>query len=416
MVHVALVAPHFLENTNRYVRAFAELDGVQLSVISQDPERALPPSLQRRLAGHYQVANVSDAAQLEKALSAFKRGIGPVDRLTGALEQLQLPLAEARALAGIPGMKPDIARRFRDKDVMKEVLRKAGVPVAASQLVESPGALRAFIDSVGYPVIVKPQAGVGSKGTHRVESPADLAALEAQGLSPSPQRPLQVEQFIVAREFTCETVTVLGKPVWRSGTRYFPTPLEVLETPWIQYCVLLPREVETPWTDFAPINGAALDALFGPNPGVAGTAITHMEWFLAQQGAARKMYVSEVGARPPGVQIMPLMSIAHEADLISKWAELIGFDRFTPLTRKWAAGAAFIRGQGRGERVVEIRGLDEAREKAGDALVELRPPKLGQARTSGYEGEGIALVKHATTDGVRKALLAIIETIQVRYG
>ena len=62
---------------------------------------------------------------------------------------------------------------------------------------------------------------------------------------------------------TCETVSIHGKPVWRSGTRYFPTPLEVLETPWVQYCVLLPREIESPWTDFAPINAAALAALFG---------------------------------------------------------------------------------------------------------------------------------------------------------
>lgn len=413
MVHVALVAPHFLENTNRYVRAFAELDGVKCSVISQDPERALPEKLRRRLAGHYQVGNVSDPWQLAKAVTWLRNAIAPVDRLTGALEQLQLPLAEARALADVPGMKPDIARRFRDKDVMKDVLRAAGVPVAASRLVNSPQELRAFIDQVGFPIIVKPQAGVGSKGTHRVETKDDLAALEKLGLSPSAKRPLQAEQFIRAREFTCETVSIHGKPVWRSGTRYFPTPLEVLETPWMQYCVMLPREVEAPWADFAPINGRALEALFGPDPRVTGTAITHMEWFLAGEN---KMYVSEVGARPPGVQIMPLMSLTHEVDMISEWAKLISFDTFTPPTRKWAAGAAFFRGQGTGTQVVSVTGLEAAKEKVGSALVELRAPKVGQQRTSGYEGEGIALVKHATTEGVRQALLALIETVQVRYG
>lgn len=413
MVHVALVAPHFLENTNRYISAFALLDGVKLSVISQDPERALPPELKKRIAGHYQVRNVSDAAQLAKALGGLAKGLGPVDRLTGALEQLQLPLAEARGLANVPGMRADIARRFRDKDVMKEVLRAAGVPVAASSLVSSSAELRAFIDSVGFPIIVKPQAGVGSRGTHRVESKGDLDALAKLGLEPTPQRPLQAEQFIRAREFTCETVSIHGKAVWRSGTRYFPTPLEVLETPWMQYCVLLPREIEAPWTEFAPINGAALDALFGPDPQVTGTAITHMEWFLAGE---RKMFVSEVGARPPGVQIMPLMSLTHEVDMISKWAELISFDRFTPPERKWAGGAAFFRGQGKGEHVVEVLGVEEAKAKCGAALVELRAPKVGQARASGYEGEGTALVKHATTEGVRQALLALIETIKVRYG
>src|SRR4051794_36513192 len=135
-VHIALVAPHFLENTNRYVRAFAQLPGVALSVISADPESALPRDLRGSVA-HYRIDDVGDGAQIAKAVLWFAENRGPVDRLTGVLEQLQMPLAEARALASVPGMKPDIARRFRDKDRMKEVLRASGVPVAASKLVTS---------------------------------------------------------------------------------------------------------------------------------------------------------------------------------------------------------------------------------------------------------------------------------------
>ena len=413
MPHIALVAPHFLENTNRYVKAFADLDGVKLSVISEDAEQKLPNELRAKVAGHYQVTSVGEASELARAIKGLKKRVGPVDRLTGALEQLQLPMAEARAMTDVPGMRPEIARRFRDKDVMKEVLRGKNVPVAASALVSSTAELKAFIERVGLPIIVKPQAGVGSRGTHRIETKEDLAALIKQGLSPSEGQPLQAEQFIRAREFTCETVTVHGKTVWRSGTRYFPTPLEVLENPWVQYCVMLPREEQAPWTDFAGINEAALQALFGDDPRVVGTAITHMEWFLREDNA---MFVSEVGARPPGVHIMPLMSIANEVDMISKWAELIAFDRFTPPTRKWAGGAACFRGQGSGQRIVEVKGLEKAMEIVGKSLVDLRAPKVGQPRAPGYEGEGWALVKHADTEGVKQALLALIENVQVRYG
>ena len=414
MPHIALVAPLFLENTNRYVKAFAALEGVKLSVISQDAEKKLPRELRERIAGHYRVDDVGDGALLAKALKGLKQGVGPVDRLTGVLEQLQLPMAEARQLADVPGMRPDIARRFRDKDVMKEVLRGKNVPVAASALVSSLSELNAFIDSVGLPIIVKPQAGLGSRGTHRVTSKEDLAALVKQGLAPTRGAPLQAEQFIRAREFTCETVSIHGKTVWRSGTRYFPSPLEVLETPWVQYCVILPREVEPPWTDFAAINEAALQALFGDDPRVVGTALTHMEWFLRDDG---KMFVSEVGARPPGVHIMPMMGLTHEVDMISKWAELIALDRFTPPpARTCAAGAAFFRGQGNGKRIVEVRGLEKAVERVGKELVELRAPKVGQPRAPSYEGEGWALVKSSTTEGVKQALLALIENVQVRYG
>jgi hypothetical protein len=415
MPHIVFVAPRFLENTNRYVRAFAALDGVTLSVISADPRESLPAELRDRVAGHYRVDDPLNGEQLTTAARAISRGVGRIDRLTGALEQLQVPLAEVRDALDIEGIRGDVARNFRDKDRMKAVLRAHGVPVAKSALVANTAELHAFVDKVGFPIIVKPQAGVGARATYRVTSAEDLHGLAAQGVTPSAHRPLQVEEFIRARELTCETVTVRGEPVWRSGTRYLPSPLAVLENPWIKYCVLLPREdTDTEHTRFHPINGAALAALFGDSAKTAaGTALTHMEWFLRDDGAA---LVNEVGVRPPGVAIMPLMSIAFDMDAISSWTELVAFDRFVARPRKWAAGAAFMRGQGTGDRILSITGLHEAIAAVGDALVEFRTPKVGQPRAAGYEGEGWATVRHATTDGALAALKVLIEGVQIHYG
>lgn len=393
---IAFIAPRFLENTNRYLRAFAALD-LELAVISEDPESAMPV----RAAAHYRVDNCLDPAQLTVACRAF----GKVDRLIGVLEQLQTPMAAARDALGIPGLSGAQCRGFRDKDAMKSVLRAANVPTAKSALASSMGELRAFVETVGYPVIVKPVAGLGTKATYRIENADELAAV--QGF------PLQVEEFVRAREHTCETVTIKGEPVWRSGTRYFPSPLEVVETPWIQYCVLLPREYDdATWRRFDPINDAALRALFGKGDAVSGTALTHMEWFLREDGEA---LVNEVGCRPPGVQIMPLMSIAHDVDMFAAWAKLMALDAFAPVARVSAAGSAFFRGQGRGDRVSSVTGVEAAIEQCGNALVELRAPKVGQPRASGYEGEGFAIVKSDTTDGAKQALRALIENIQVRY-
>ena len=341
MPHVVFIAPRYLENTNRYVKAFAELDAITLSLVSADPEDAIPAALRGRVAGHVRVADCLDGAQLTHAVRELRRSIGPVDRLAGVLEELQMPMAEVRDALGIEGLSTAIARNFRDKDRMKEVLRAHGVPVARSALAMARADLEAFVDRVGYPMIVKPQAGLGTRGTYRIETADDLAALAP----PSPVRPLQIEEFVRAREHTCETVTIRGVPVWRSGTRYFPSPLEVLETPWIQYSVLLPREDDDPtWTHFHPINGAALTALFGDRATTAaGTALTHMEWFLREDGTC---LVNEVGARPPGVHIMPLMGIAHDTDMFADWARLVALDELTPKRRRLAAGAAFFRGQG----------------------------------------------------------------------
>lgn len=408
MRHVVLVAPRFAANTLRYVAAFADLPGAWLSVISEDPQERLPPALREKIAGHYGVRSALDAGEIVRAGRAIAKGVGPIDRLVGVLEQLQIPLADAREKLGVDGMTLETATRFRDKDAMKAVLRKAGVPVARSILASSAAELSRFVREVGFPVVVKPQAGLGSRATFRIASEAQLSAMLAMGFSPSAEKPAQVEEFVQGREHTCETVSIHGRPVWRSGTRYFPGPLEVLENPWIQYCVMLPREEGDPtYTAFHPINAAALSALG------MGTGLSHMEWFLRDDGS---MVVSEVGARPPGVHIMPLMSLAHDVDMIAAWAELMTFDRFEPVARKYAAGAAFFRCQGRGERVREVRGIERVREELGSTLVELVAPRVGQPRAPGYEGEGYAIVKSDTTEGVRGALHRLVSEVRVDAG
>ena len=413
MPHIVFIATHFLGNTNRYVKAFTELEGITFSVISCDPSSAIPPSMRGTIAAHYRIADCMDSAQLIEALRAIAGAIGRVDRLTGFLEELQVPMAEARDALGIEGLSTETARRFRDKDRMKEVLRAAHVPVARSALATTKNELEAFVGRVGYPVIVKPRAGLGTRATYRVTNAEELAAIPELALG----APLQVEEFVRAREHTCETVTVRGKPVWRSGTRYFPSPLEVLETPWIQYAVLLPREDDdVTWADFHVTNGAALAALFGDQAHTAaGTALTHMECFLREDGTH---LVNEVGVRPPGVHIMPMMGLTHETDMFADWARLVALDEFTPKPRTSAAGTCFFRGPGYGtvQRVVAVKGLETAIELCGDALIHIKTPKIGDARATGYEGEGYAIVKHATTDGVKHALRTLIENVQIRYG
>ena len=407
MRHIVFIAPRFLDNTNRYLKAFAELDNVTLSVISLDPESAIPAAIHPRIAGHYGVTSL-DTPELTSS-------IGRIDRLVGFLEELQVPLAEVRAVLDIEGIRTRAAHNFRDKDQMKTVLRAAGVPVARSTLATTWSELEAFIADVGYPVIVKPRAGLGTRATYRVTERAELDAIPP----PSNAAPLQVEEFVTAREHTCETVTIRGKPIWRSGTRYFPSPLEVLETPWIQYAVLLPREADDQtWTNFHPINNAALAALFGDDATTtaAGTALTHMEWFMRGDGTS---LVNEVGVRPPGVHIMPMMGLTHDTDMFADWARLMALEEFTPKPRTCAAGAAFFRGpaprEARGARIVSVTGIERAVEECGDSLVMMRTPKLGQPRTEHYEGEGWAIVKHATTEGVKSSLRALLENVQIRY-
>ena len=58
-----------------------------------------------------------------------------------------------------------------------------------------------------------------------------------------------LEQMVVGAEHSFDSVLIDGEAVWHSISRYLPTPLEVLENPWIQWAVLLPRDIATPEYD-----------------------------------------------------------------------------------------------------------------------------------------------------------------------
>lgn len=401
--HIVFAAPFFMEATLRFIAGAAQLDDVALTIISQDPEDRLPAGIRQRLAAHWRVDDALDPRQLVEAVQALSRHVGPAERLLATLEQLQVPAAEARAALGLPGLSIDAARSFRDKSHMKNVLRENDVPCARHALVGSVSEAENFVAAAGFPVVVKPPAGAGGKSTFRIDNLSDLHAL-LQRQPPDPRFPSLYEEFVHGTEYSFDSVMLDGRLVWHSISRYMPSPLEVLENPWIQWCVLLPREIDGP--EYDPIRDAALRGLqaLGMESG-----LSHMEWFRLHDG---RLAISEVGARPPGAQFTSLLSYAHDVDFYRAWPELMVFDRFNPPERRYAAGAAYIRGQGRG-RIRRITGLDEAQRRYGELVVEAKLPREGQPPVDSYEGDGYVIVRHEETAVVEEALQQIVQLIRV---
>ncbi len=406
MHHVAFVAPFFAETTLRFIAALARLEGVRLSVVSQDPADRIPHALRTRLADFVQVRDALDPKALVRAMEELGRRSGKVELVLGTFEELQVPLGEVRDHLGLPGMGAMAAENFRDKSRMKDVLRAHGLPCARHALAHSADEAAAFARQVGYPVIVKPPAGSGSRGTFRIAGEEDLASVMRQ-LPPSPERPTLVEEFVVGEEHSFDSICLNGRLVWHSINHYFPSALEVLREPWIQWCVLLPREVDDPRYDgIRAVAAQALRAL-----GMR-TGLSHMEWFRRSDGSVA---ISEVGARPPGARFVNLISWAHDFDLFQAWAETVVFGRFTPRPRPYAAGAAYLRGQGQG-RVQAVRGLEEIARELGPLVVEAKMPQPGQTPSGTYEGEGYVIVRHPETDVVKDALRKIVTRVRVELG
>lgn len=408
---VLFAAPLLSESASRMMQAIGSLPGVRLGVITQEPAERADAATRAAMHAHWRVDDVCDPAQLRWGIDSLAARLGRPDALFGAYEQLQVPLAEERERLGVPGLSSDAARNFRDKARMKAVLRAAGLPCARHQLAGTIAEAHAFADAVGYPLVVKPPEGAGAQATFRASDARELAEALAAA-PPSPGRPVLLEEFVVGDEHSLETISIGGRAVWHSLTRYHPTPLEVLRHPWIQWCVVLPREVDDAgYDDIRQVGADALRAL-----GMT-TGLSHMEWFRRRDGS---LAIGEVGARPPGAQITTLVSRATDSDFVRAWAELMVFGTFTPPTRKYAAGIAYLRGQGTGGGgggvVRAVHGLDRLSPETKALATDWQLPPLGAPPRATYEGDGWVLVRHPETAAVNRALREIIETVKVEVG
>ena len=406
MVTAGFVAPYLLDTTTRFVEAAARLPGVATALITCEPEERLPPQLRESLAGHWRIDDPLDPGQIAAAVQGLSRQLGPVERLLAVLEQLQVPLAQVREHLGIPGMDPVTANNFRDKAQMKTVLRAAGVPCARHKLAVSSADAIEFAERAGFPLVVKPPAGAGAKSTFRLDAPGDLAAW-LEMAPPAPERPAQIEEFLTGDEGSYDSVMVNGQVVWDSVSNYLPTPLEVLRNPWMQWVVLLPRDIGGP--EYAGIRQVAPQALKALG---LSTGLSHMEWFRRPDGSVA---VSEVGARPPGAQITSMLCYVHDFDLYSAWAALMIHGGFDPPPRNWAAGTVYLRGQGAGE-VRATHGLDELPPEVTSLVVDSRLPRPGQPSSGSYEGDGYITIRHPDTGVVTAALKQLVSTVRVELG
>jgi phosphoribosylaminoimidazole carboxylase (NCAIR synthetase) len=401
--NIVFVAPFPLETTMRFVRAVAKLDDVRLLGVVNQPPEGDDAALYHDLVRVTDPLSVSDVLE---GVEVLMRRHGQPYRLLSILEALQVQVAQARAHFKIPGTAPRTADLFRDKSRMKIALQEAGLPVARHKLLTSTADGEAFAREAGFPMVLKPPAGMGAKATFRVNDGASLRR-SLEGMGVSTQRPVLAEEFLQGQEYSFETVTLGGTPRMHSVSRYFPSCLEVLENPWIQWACMLPRDISGPEFDGARAMGFGAIKALGLDTGV-----THMEWFRRPDGS---LAIGEIAQRPPGANITRMTGLAHDMDMYRAWARAVVDQEFDgPWDRKYAVGCAFLRGMGHG-RVASVLRVREAHEAVGRWVVEAKLPTVGAPKSDSYEGDGYIIVRDPETEVVKKLLLTIVETVRVHY-
>jgi phosphoribosylaminoimidazole carboxylase (NCAIR synthetase) len=401
--NVIFVAPFPIETTMRFVKATSQLPDVRLLGLVHTPPEGPDARLYDDMV---RVTQPLDSRDILEGIDVLIRRHGKAHRIIGILEPMMVQLAEARVKFGVTGTRPEVAELFRDKASMKDALRAAKLPVAKHKLVTCDADAHAFAEEVGFPMVLKPPAGMGAKATFRVAN-IDQLLRAVKGMRVNAESPVLAEEMLRGREHSMETITIGGKAVTSSISDYLPSCLDVVENSWIQWACLLPKENDAPVHAAARKMGfAAIEAL-GLDSGM-----THMEWFEKTDGT---LAIGEIAQRPPGANITRMTGLAHDVDCYRAWARAVVDNELdAPWHRKYAVGCAFVRGMGQG-RITHVTGVHETHEAVGKWIMEAKLPQLGATKADTYEGDGYVIVRHENTDAVRVMLKKIIETIKVHY-
>jgi len=402
-MNVVFVEPFFPANQRQFVRALAEA-GATVIGIGEYGAESFDDDLKNWMHHYERISSVTDVDALTRAVRWVQDKLW-VDRLEATIEAHTMAAAQVREACTIPGTSVRTAWLCRDKPSMKEALREAGVPTAASAGVASAAQAHEFAERVGYPLILKPRSGAGASGTVRVDSADELSrALEGFGGADS----VAVEEFVEGHEGFYDTITIDGRVALDFVSHYFPNVLEAMRTRWIS-----PQFVSTNRIDTVPeygelrTMGARVIAALG-----IGTSATHMEWFFGPKG----LRFSEIGCRPPGVGAWDLYSAGNDLDLYRAWADAIVHSGTGAVpSRQYASGIVALRPSQDGT-ISGYDGVDELQGRLGEWVIDAHLPPPGtptQGVEAGYMANAYVRMRHPDYDALRGMLDDVGRTLHV---
>jgi formate-dependent phosphoribosylglycinamide formyltransferase (GAR transformylase) len=402
-MNVVFVEPAFPPTQRNFARALAGT-GAYVIGIGERPGEWLDDELHGWLDEYHQIDNVTDVGHLTDFVRWVQSRMW-VDRLETTIEAHTLPVAQVREACTIPGTSVRTAWLCRDKPSMKQALREAGVPTAASTAAAHVDEIYAFADAVGYPLILKPRTGAGALDTTKVDSRDELsAALGALGHADS----IAVEEFVEGHEGFYDTLSVHGEPRLDFVSHYFPNVLEAMRTRWIS-----PQFIATNRVDREPDYQQLRDLGRRVNEALGiGTTATHMEWFFGPKG----LKFSEIGCRPPGVGAWDLYSAGNEIDVYKAWADAIVHENVWHLpTRRYSAGIVALRPDRDGS-ITWIEGVDDVQARLGEWVIDAHLPPPGtptQPVEAGYMANAYVRMRHPDYDVLHGMLDDVGRTVHV---
>jgi biotin carboxylase len=326
-------------------------------------------------------------------------GLDPV-AVIPAIEYATTFAARLSERYGLSGAGLGAAEIMRDKILLRQVTRAAGIANPASAEVGGPGDVSAFLAGRAGPVVLKPANRQASVGTEVIHDPDDVAAVWEHCLAQDegvfvPDRPMTVrmlaEEYVAGDEYSVEMLVRDGVPLFVNvtGKRLYPGPRPV------ELAHIVPADIPE---DLAALLGTRTTEVVAATG--FGTGIVHCEWIVA----GGTPYLVECAGRLPGDGIVDIIDAAYAMDLLrSYFALMSGTGPAAGLPQRAAGGAAVHFLTAAPGVVEQVHGVEEARAVDGVFLVQatVGPGDSSTEMRSSWDRAGIVM---ATGAGAAEAL------------
>jgi carbamoylphosphate synthase large subunit len=404
-MNVVFVEPAFPPTQRHFVRALAEV-GANVIGVGEKPGEWLDDKLRSWMSHYHVVPSVVDVGVMTDTVRWLQDKVW-VDRIETTIEAHTLPTAQVRENCAIPGTSVRTAWLCRDKPSMKDALRDAGVPTAASTGASTADQVWDFARAVGYPLILKPRTGAGALDTTRVDNDTELEAALAMFGSQAVDS-IAIEEFVEGHEGFYDTVSINGYAAIDFVSHYYPNVLEAMRTRWISPQFITTNQIDSV-SDYHQLRemGQRVNEALG-----IGTSPTHMEWFFGPKG----LKFSEIGCRPPGVGAWDLYSAANDLDVYRQWADSVVHGQiWGKPSRQFSAGIVALRPSQDGT-ISGYSGIDEIQARHGMWVIDAHFPSPGtptQGVAAGYMANAYVRMRHPDFDTVHGMLDDVARTVHV---
>ena len=320
-MNVVFISPHFPQTYAHFCSGL-RANGVNVLGIADAPWHELTDELRGALTDYYKVNNLEDYDEVYRAVAWFAHKYGKIDWIESNNEYWLAQDARLRTDFNVTtGIGIDRVAAIRNKSEMKKYYAAGGIPTAR-QIKGSEGEakVRAFVRKTGYPVIAKPDSGMGASGTFKISSDADLDAWFRDHADNYGY--FVVEEFITGLLVSYDAIyNADGEPIFENNS-VFPTPIMEIVHDNLETCY---------WTNkTVPAKLAAIGRRTVKAFGITGRFV-HLEYFQLdrdREGLGKKGdYVGlEVNMRPPGGYTPDMMNFAHSTDVYQIWADMVAFN------------------------------------------------------------------------------------------